>query len=246
MEKETVFTVAEIRNNIQKVQNKIDKAARKGGRFFEEVKLVVVTKTHPVEIVQMAVEAGARLLGENYAEEGIAKKAALATQSGLQWHMIGHVQSRKARLVVEYYDYVHSLDSVKLANRLSGFAEEFHHALPVLLECNVSGEESKFGIPVWRENNWDELLPDISQIVNLPNIKISGLMTMAPYFDNPELARPVFRKLKKFQEFLATKLPGTSWQELSMGMSADYEIAVQEGATIVRIGQAILGSRNYC
>ena len=246
MEKDTAFTVDEIKKNIQTVQDKIASAAQKGGRTFEEVRLVVVTKTHPVDVVRKVIEAGARLLGENYAEEGIAKKAGLTGQNELQWHMIGHVQSRKARLVVEHYDYVHSLDSVKLANRLSGYSIEVQHNLPVLLECNASGEETKFGFAVWEESRWEALLPDIEQIIGLPNIKISGLMTMAPYYDNPEQARPAFRKLRQFREYLSKKFPQTSWQELSMGMSADYEIAIQEGATMVRIGQAILGSRYYC
>lgn len=246
MEKDVAFTVDEIKKNIQIVQDKIAIAAQKGGRSAEEVRLVVVTKTHPVDIVQKAVEAGARLLGENYAEEGIAKKAGLISQFVLQWHMIGHIQSRKARQVVEQYDYIHSLDSVKLAKKISGFAVEVQRNLPVLLECNVSGEESKFGFMVWEESRWDALLPDIEQIVDLPHVNISGLMTMAPYYDSPEQARPVFRKLMKFREYLSRKFPQSSWQELSMGMSADYEIAIQEGATMVRIGQAILGSRYYC
>lgn len=246
MEKDTAITVDEIKKNIEKIQEKIAAAANKGGRTINDVQLVVVTKTHTVDVVQKAIEAGARLLGENYAEEGIAKKTALSCYNDVQWHMIGHIQSRKARQVIENYDFIHSLDSVKLAHRLSGFAVEARRNLPVLLECNVSGEETKFGFGVWEQSNWDASLPDIEQIVNLPNLKISGLMTMAPYYDDPEQARPVFSRLMQFREYLAGKFPQASWQELSMGMSADYEIAVQEGATIVRIGQAILGSRYYC
>jgi pyridoxal phosphate enzyme (YggS family) len=246
MENDTVITAEEISKNLQNVQEKMDMATRNAGRLGEAIRLVVVTKTHPVEMVQMAVEAGARWLGENYAEEGISKKAALKSDINIQWHMIGHIQSRKARIVAEHYDYVHSLDSVKLASKLSGFAHEFHRTLPVLLECNVSGEASKFGFSVWEESRWSNILPEITQIANLPNLKISGLMTMAPYFDDPELARPIFKKLKKMQEYLMIEMPHVSWKELSMGMSADYEIAIQEGATIVRIGQAILGSRYYC
>ncbi len=245
MDNHTVNIAQEIKNNLQKINEKIDKVARGAGRSREEIRLVVVTKTHPVETIQMAVEAGARWLGENYAEEGITKKEKLGSLPGVQWHMIGHVQSRKANIVARHYDYIHSLDSVKLANRLNGFAEEFQRRIPVLLECNVSGEVSKFGFPAWEENRWQELLPEFTQIINLPNLRISGLMTMAPYFDDPELARPIFRKLKKFQEYLLKNLSHITWEELSMGMSADYEIAIQEGATIVRIGQAILGSRYY-
>jgi len=246
MEQETALTVDEIKKNIQDVQEKIAAAANKVGRSFSDVQLVVVTKTHSVDVVKKAVEAGARLLGENYAEEGIEKKSSFSGQSGLQWHMIGHIQSRKARQVVEHYDFIHSLDSLKLAHRLNSFSLETQRILPVLLECNVSGEETKFGFMVWDEHRWDGVLNEIEQIVELPHIKISGLMTMAPYYDNPEHARPVFRKLMRFCEYLGKKFPKNSWQELSMGMSADYEVAVQEGATMVRVGQAILGSRYYC
>jgi len=242
---ESVQTVEEIRKNIQRVQENIDKAARNTGRTIDDIRLVVVTKNHPVEVVRMAVEAGARLLGENYAEEGIEKKMLLSDQNGIEWHMIGHIQSRKARSVVEHYDYIHSLDSVKLANRLSMFAGELGRNLPVLLECNVSGEETKFGFPAWEENNWEMLLSEIKQISELPGLCVSGLMTMAPYYENAESARPIFIKLKKFQEYLVKKLPQGNWQELSMGMSGDYEVAVQEGATMVRIGTAILGARQY-
>lgn len=242
---ESVQTVEEIRKNIQRVQENIDKAARKTGRTIDDIRLVVVTKNHPVEVVRMAVEAGARLLGENYAEEGIEKKMLLSDQNEIEWHMIGHIQSRKARSVVEHYDYIHSLDSVKLANRLSNFAGELGRNLPVLLECNVSGEETKFGFPAWEENNWEMLLSEIKQISELPGLCVSGLMTMAPYYENAESARPIFIKLKNFQEYLVKKLPQGNWQELSMGMSGDYEVAVQEGATMVRIGTAILGARQY-
>lgn len=246
MEYEAAIDVDEIKNNIQMVQENIAKAAKKGGRSPDGIQLVVVTKTHPVEMVKKAVEAGARILGENYAEEGIEKKTALNNPTGIQWHMIGHVQSRKARQVAEYYDFIHSLDSVKLANRFSNFAIEMKRSLPVLLECNVSGEESKYGFEARKEGQWDELIPKFEQIIELSNIKISGLMTMAPFYDDPEKARPVFRKLQGLREYLSRKLPRISWEELSMGMSADYEIAIQEGATMVRIGQAILGSRHYC
>lgn len=246
MEKDTAFTVKEIEKNIQMVQEKIDAAAQRGGRSYHDVQLIVVTKTHPVEVVERAIEAGARLLGENYAEEGIEKITKLHEKPELQWHMIGHVQSRKARQVVEYYDFIHSLDSVKLANRLSNFAVEFQRFLPVLLECNVSGEETKFGFKVWDEIQWDSAVNDIEQIIDLPNLNISGLMTMAPFYDDPEQARPVFQKLVQFRDYLSYKFPHISWRELSMGMSADFEVAIEEGATMVRVGQAILGARYYC
>jgi pyridoxal phosphate enzyme (YggS family) len=187
--------------------------------------------------------AGAHRLGENYVEEGIAKIEALAGLTGIEWHMIGHIQSRKAQPVSEYFHWVHSLDSLKLARRLDRFSGEAHRKIPALLECNVSAEESKFGLPAAREQDWERLLPEIEAILGLPNLQVCGLMTMAPFLPDAEAARPFFRRLRGLRDFLAGRFPGSNWTELSMGMSGDFEIAVQEGATLVRVGQAILGPR---
>ena len=182
-------------------------------------------------------------MGENYAEEGASKKLALDNPPDLAWHMIGHVQSRKAGLVASHFDWVHSLDSLKLAERLNRVAGEQGRRIPVLLECNMSGEESKYGWQAWKESEWSILLEPFSQVLDLPAIEVRGLMTMAPFLPDPEGARPYFQGLKRLQGYLADRLPGTDWSELSMGMSADYEVAVEEGATLVRIGTAITGSR---
>jgi pyridoxal phosphate enzyme (YggS family) len=237
-----------IAENYQRVLEHIALAARSAGRNPDEITLVVVTKGHPLTTVEEAIAAGARHLGENYAEEGISKITALVGQSDLQWHMIGHVQSRKAQLVAAHYDLVHSVDSLKLAQRLDRFAGQSHHdqgkcPLPVLLEFNVSGETSKSGWPAWDENNWASLLPDLADLVALPHLQVGGLMTMAPFLDDPWQARPYFQRLRQLQKYLAQQLPQAQWDQLSMGMSADYEVAVQEGATLVRVGTAILGSR---
>jgi PLP dependent protein len=157
--------------------------------------------------------------------------------------MIGHVQSRKAAWVAERFDWLHSLDSLKLARRISRFAGQAGRRLPVLMECNVSGEESKFGWPAWREGSWAELLDPFGEVLELPGLEIRGLMTMAPFLPDPEQARPYFKRLKKLQGYLAAKLPQADWSELSMGMSADFDVAVEEGATWVRVGTAITGSR---
>jgi pyridoxal phosphate enzyme (YggS family) len=138
---------------------------------------------------------------------------------------------------------VHSLDSIQLATRLDRFAGELNRRLPILLECNISGETSKFGFNAWDENQWERLADQVQQIWELPNLELRGLMTLAPYFENPERARPFFVKMSRLRDNLTRKLPPTSVGELSMGMSGDFEVAVQEGATIVRIGQAILGPR---
>jgi hypothetical protein len=223
--------------------DRIHDAAVSAGRETQSVRLVVVTKAHPVEVALAAVKAGARLLGENYVEEAEGKILSISGEHGVEWHMIGHIQSRKARRVCELFQYVHSLDSLHLANRLDRFAEELAIRMPVLLECNVSGEESKTGFPAWDEHLWADLAQQARQIGELPNLELHGLMTMAPYYDEPERARPFFRKLVRVRDYLSKDLPQVSWSELSMGMSGDFEVAIQEGATIVRVGQAILGHR---
>jgi len=244
--------------NYQRVMGRIDQAARSAGRDPGEIKLVVVTKGHPVEAISQAIAAGLRIFGENYTEEGIQKMAAFPEPGNLEWHMIGHVQSRKAQLVCEHYQYVHSLDSLKLAKRLDRFMvpektalEEKQnqvtagpaYRLPVLLECNVSGEETKFGWPAWNEMKWKGLLDDIAQVLALPNLEVLGLMTMAPFLPDPEKARPFFRRLRQLQKYFRQHLPQSEWRELSMGMSDDFTVAIQEGATLVRIGTAIMGPR---
>lgn len=235
--------VERIRKNLEQVQERIARAARAVGRQPESVRLVVVTKGHPVETVRAAVQAGARWLGENYAEEAVAKMQALGELPGVSWHMIGHVQRRKARLVVEHFDWLHSLDRVKLARRLETLAAERGRRLSVLLECNVSGEASKFGFPAWDETQWDVLFPQVEDVLACEHLEVRGLMTIAPLVDDPEAARPYFRQLRVLRDALARRYPQATWDELSMGMSGDFEVAVQEGATFVRIGTAILGPR---
>ncbi len=232
-----------IAQRILAIRERIDLAARSAGRDPAEVRLLVVTKTHPPEMVRAVIAAGAQHLGENYAEEALAKQPALADLPGVQWHMIGHVQSRKAEIVARHFDYLHALDSLKLAARLDRFAAAAGRVLPVLLECNVSGEASKFGYPAWQEAAWESLLPEFDQIARLPHLALRGLMTMPPFVPDPELARPCFQRLNALRAFLRRQLPQAHWDELSMGMSADFEVAVQEGATWVRVGQAIMGAR---
>lgn len=240
---DTALSLASIRDNLECVQERIFKAAQSVGRSGDSVTLVVVTKGHSLERIRAVVEAGARRLGENYVEEALDKIASLGSGFGVEWHMIGHIQSRKANPVCMYFDYVHSLDSVKLATRLDRFAGELGKRLPVLLECNVSGEQSKFGFPVWEESLWEAFLDQAAQIGALTHLDLRGLMTMAPYFEDPELARPYFQRLRRLREALVARAPGARCSELSMGMSGDFEVAIQEGATMVRIGQAILGAR---
>lgn len=238
-------TVDIIRENYQRVLAQIADAARKSARNPEKVRLVVVTKTQPLEIVKAAIEAGVHILGENYPEEGVTKIQSLPVQSGVEWHMIGHVQSRKARLVVDHFALLHSLDSLKLARRLDRFAAEGDRVLPVLLELNVGGEESKSGWEASTDEEWKRVLPEIAELLGLSNLRVQGLMTMPPLGTDPEDSRRYFRRLRSMRDQLALQFPGTDWHELSMGTSSDFPVAVEEGATLVRVGTAIVGARQY-
>jgi pyridoxal phosphate enzyme (YggS family) len=237
--------VSSIRENYQFTLDQIAAAAHKSNRDPKEIRLVVVTKSQPVEIAQAAIEAGVKILGENYPEEGVTKIQSLAGQSGVEWHMIGHVQSRKARLVADHFALLHSLDSLKLAQRLDRFSAERNHLLPVLLEFNVGGEESKSGWDASDESQWNALLPEVASLLDLPHLRVHGLMTMPPLETDPQDARRFFMRLRSLRDYLASQFPKADWHELSMGTSADYTVAVEEGATLVRVGTAIVGARKY-
>lgn len=237
------FGISTIKENIENVLGRIQVAAMRAGRDPESVRIVVVTKGHPPESLRDAVAAGAFRIGENYLEEAMEKMTFLSAQDEVEWHMIGHIQSRKARQVAENFHFIHSLDSYKLAARLDRFSGELDRRLPVLLECNVSGEGSKYGFSVWNMEQWIAIAEVAGQVAALPNLEVRGLMTMPPYFDDPEKARPYFQRLVQLRNYLRDELPQVEWDELSMGMSGDYEIAVEEGATLVRIGTAIMGTR---
>jgi PLP dependent protein len=232
-----------IERNIGDIKERIERAAKSAGRSGASVHLVVVTKSQPVSVAEAAIAAGATILGENYPEETLPKILALGKPEGIGWHMIGHLQSRKAGIVSEHFDMLQSLDSLRLAEKLERRLAEQNRVLPVLLEMNVGGEESKFGWQAQEESQWEDLLPEIEQIAALPHIAIRGLMTMPPYYEDAERTRPFFVQLRKLSEWLNSRFPKATFSELSMGTSVDFEAAVQEGATYVRIGQAILGPR---
>jgi PLP dependent protein len=235
--------VSPIRERYSKTLDRIAASARQVGRSPDAVRVVVVTKMRPVQVIAAAIEAGARILGENYADEAVPKILAFKSQSAVEWHMIGHVQGRKARMVADDFALLHSLDSLKLAERLDRFAGGSGRILPVLLEFNVGGEETKQGWVAADETSWPGLLPAVEAIAALPNLKMCGLMTMPPLSSGPDAARTYFRRLRHLRDFFEARLPQFNWSELSMGTSSDFEVAVQEGATLVRIGQAILGPR---
>jgi len=237
--------VDSIRERYLSTLDQIAVAAKRAGRDPQSVKLVVVTKAQSIEVVRAAIDAGARILGENYPEEGVTKIQFLRDFSGVEWHMIGHVQSRKAQLVAQNFNLLHSLDGLKLANRLGRFCREARRTLPTLLEFNVGGEESKSGWPAWDEALWPAFLNDVAEILSLPSLQVRGLMAMPPIGETSQFSRPFFQKLKRLQGYLAGQFPQTEFKELSMGTSLDFEVAVEEGATMVRVGTAILGSRNH-
>lgn len=238
-----VARVEAIRQQYRDVLGQAGEAALRAGRKPDSFRVVVVTKTHPVETLRATVEAGVTEIGENYAEEAVEKMQALGETPRVHWHMIGHVQSRKAGLVAKYFAWMHSLDSTKLAARLDRAAQEAGRVLPVLLECNVSGEASKFGLPAWDAGQWTDVLGVAEQVHALPGISLRGLMTMPPYTEVAEQSRPFFQRLRALRDFLQEQLPALCLDELSMGTSADFVCAVEEGATLLRIGTAIVGPR---
>jgi pyridoxal phosphate enzyme (YggS family) len=201
-----------------------------------------VTKGFPPETIRLAAQAGLTEVGENRVEEALPKREALGDLPGLAWHMIGHLQSRKAALVPGAFRMVHSVDRPKIARLLDRQAGSAGLRLPVLLQCNVSGEASKSGWPLADRSTWETVLPEFDQIARLPHLQLMGLMTMAPLTPDPEATRPAFRTLRRLAEFLREGTPW-GWEVLSMGMSDDFEIAVEEGATLLRIGRELFGPR---
>jgi pyridoxal phosphate enzyme (YggS family) len=216
--------------NIAAVSARIEAAAGRAGRNVADIQLVAVSKTHPPEVVAEAVAEGLTVFGESRIQEAKAKIPELPGK--LEWHFIGHLQTNKAREAVELFHTVQSVDSVRLARELDQCAERASRRLAVLLECNVSGERTKFGFKP------DEIMAALAELNSLPRLEIQGLMTMAPFFENPQEARPTFRALRELRDQLQQR-HGIPLPELSMGMTNDFEAAIEEGATMVRIGTAI-------
>lgn len=214
-------------------------AAVRAGRDPADVLLVAVSKTHPLEAIAAAVAAGQRDFGENRLEE-LWPKVEAAQAAGLDatWHFIGTIQSRKTGGAVGPWALIHSVDRVKIAQRLSHAALTAGMFIPVLLEVNVSGEASKHGFAP------EQLLEAANELAALEGIRVQGLMTMAPLVEDAEAARPVFQALRRLRDELAVRCPQAEWRHLSMGMTNDFEVAIEEGATIIRVGSAIFGARN--
>ncbi len=224
-----------ITGRVKIVREEINKACDKCGRSPEEITLVAVTKTVDQERIRAAIVAGLRVFGENYIQEAREKIPSIAEP--VEWHFIGHLQRNKAKYAVRLFDVVETVDNVKLAGELQKRAEAIKRIQPVLVQVNVSGEETKSGIT-------PEGLPDLLKFIGRSSsLEFRGLMTMPPYFADPELARPYFRKLRELRDKMAERFPSLIFKELSMGMSGDFTVAIEEGATIVRIGTAIFGER---
>ncbi len=236
----------QIRQNFIRVSEKIERTALRVGRQHESVRLVVVTKAQPHAVVQAAIDAGAKILGENYPEETAEKLPFLrCAENQVELHMIGHLQSRKAKIVADHFDMLHSLDSLSLAQKIDRLCAERNRVLPVLVQFNVGDEQTKSGWQADRAEIWPDFYPEIEMLLALKHISIRGLMTMPPLYEDPEKSRPFFKRLKALQCELMRRFPEGNWQELSMGTSGDYLTAIEEGSTLVRVGTAIVGQRVY-
>ena len=227
-----------VKEQLEEVEQRITAACERAGRKRDDVTLIAVSKTKPVEVLQEAYDAGVRIFGENKVQELIDKYEVLPKD--IQWHMIGHLQRNKVKYVADKVALIHSVDSFRLAKTIDQEGEKIGRVIPLLIEVNVAQEETKFGVSV------EDTLPLISEISTLSHVEIRGLMTIAPYVEDPEENRPVFRKLKQLSVDIKDKNMNNVYMDiLSMGMTNDYQVAVEEGATLVRVGTGIFGERNY-
>jgi len=223
--------------NIRNIRERIATAAESCGRSPEEIQLVAVSKTKPTSSIRQALDAGLHLFGENYIQEAREKVNELAA-SPARWHFIGHLQSNKAKYAVRLFDLIHSVDSVKLARELNKQAARIDKVQAVLVQVNIAAEASKSG------TSREKAVELVTALSTLENLSLKGLMTMPPFFDDPERARPYFRELRQLRDHIrGLEIPGVAMDELSMGMTGDFEAAIAEGATLVRVGTAIFGGR---
>ena len=227
-----------IAQNIQSIRERIEKAAAICGRSSGEVSLLAISKTFPKESIVLAARAGLHQFGENRVQEAEGKIPFLAGIPGLEWHLVGHLQTNKAKRAAELFDMVQSLDNVKLAVKLNQVCLEAGKVLSVLLQVDLGGEETKYGADP------ADIREIIEAVSNFKGLRLNGLMTIPPYMEDPEKVRPFFAKLRQIRDDLESNQPGClGMRHLSMGMSHDFEQAIREGATIIRVGTAIFGSR---
>ena len=228
--------MSQIGDNFKRVRARIADAASRAGRNPEDIKLVVVSKTVEVDKIKQAIKVGATILGENYVQE--ARNKIKEIGQGARWDFIGHLQSNKAKPAVDLFEMIHSVDRLSLAQEINRVAEKKRKRIRILIQVNISGEETKSGIASQR------ISPLVREIASMSNLSLEGLMTMPPYFDDPEKARPYFTALRELRDTILEKnKEGINVKELSMGMSGDFEVAIEEGSTLVRIGAAIFGER---
>jgi len=227
----------QIQSNIKKINDDICAATQRSGRDASKVTLIAVSKRKPHEMIQQAIDAGHRNFGENYIQEAMEKIDFLGRESAI-WHFIGHLQSNKAKFAVKYFDLIHTVDTVKLAKEINRQAQKIGKTQKILLQVNIARETTKSGA----EEN--EIMDIAKQVCQFDNLHVSGLMCMPPFFDDPEDARIYFKELNQISKNIETlNLPHTAMTHLSMGMSNDFTVAVEEGATLVRVGTAIFGAR---
>ena len=225
-------------DQLQTVRNEITEACKRSGRDPKEVTLIAVSKTKPVSMIEEAIEAGQTVFGENKVQELCSKYEVLP--KNLSWHLIGHLQRNKVKYIADKAALIHSVDSLRLAQTIDQEGKKHNRVIPILIEVNVAGEDTKFGVSV------EEALPLIEKISVLPNIQVKGLMTIAPFVENPEENRSVFRRLKQLSVDIGDKNMNNVYMDiLSMGMTNDYQVAVEDGATMVRVGTGIFGERDY-
>ena len=227
-----------LRENLQEVEERIQEACRRAGRDRSEVTLVAVSKTKPVSMLKEAYDLGVRVFGENKVQEIREKYEALPKD--IEWHMIGHLQTNKVKYIADKVSLIHSVDSLRLAETIEKEAVKHNRIVDILLEVNVAEEESKFGIKT------SEVLALAENVVQLPHIRLRGLMTIAPFVENPEKNRAIFANLHELYVDIKEKnIDNGTVSILSMGMTNDYEVAIEEGATMVRVGTGIFGARDY-
>ena len=227
-----------LKENFQSVEARIQAACDRAGRSRKEVTLISVSKTKPVEMLQTIYEAGSRDFGENKVQEMCDKIEQLPAD--IRWHMIGHLQTNKVKYIVGRVSLIHSVDSLHLAQEIEKQATKLDVIVPILIEVNIAEEESKFGI------HKEETISLVREVATLPHVRIQGLMTIAPYVENPEDNRAYFRGIKQLSVDIAREnIDNVTMDCLSMGMTGDYEVAIEEGATMVRVGTGIFGERNY-
>ena len=227
-----------LKDRLEEVEERIQEACRRAGRDRSEVTLIAVSKTKPAEILKEAYDLGIRVFGENKVQELTEKYEVLPKD--IRWHMIGHLQTNKVKYIADKVELIHSVDSLKLAETIEKEAAKRHRTIDILVEVNVAEEESKFGLKV------EEVIPFIEKVAGFSHINVRGLMTIAPFVENPEKNRSVFADLRKLSVDITEKnIDNVNVSILSMGMTNDYEVAIEEGATMVRVGTGIFGARNY-